>query len=188
MGALDKLVDVVLDALRLLVFWVVINPYERGVLLRLGKFVEELGNDDGVFGTGLHFCWPVIDHVLHDNVKPRTYRLGVQSLTTTDGVTVDVSAVVTASIRNIRKSLLEVESVDDALADSCVGVIGTYVCRLALDELFGTDHGPALVALCHEAALAYGIKLHKIQLADVSRSRVFRVHGEREHPLHSWLG
>lgn len=182
MGALDKLADFILNGLGLLMFWVVINPDERGVLTRFGKFVRVLENDDGqrvpgVGRTGLHWVWPLgIDHVIAPDVMPRTYKLGVQSLTTKDGHAVDINIVLTASIRNVYKAIYEVGDVEHALTDSCVGFIGSYVRGLTLAELATADHNAAIVAACKDQATEYGVKLIKAQVADLTKTRVIRVH------------
>lgn len=182
MGALDKLAEFILNGISLLMFWVVINPDERGVLTRFGKFVRVLENDDGQFvpyvgRTGLHWCWPLgIDHVVAPDVTPRTYKLGVQSLTTSDGHAVDINIVLTASIRNVLKAVYGVHDVEHALTDACVGFIGGHVRKLTLAELYTADHNAAIVEACKDRATEYGIKLIAAQVADLTKTRVIRVH------------
>src|SRR6185295_11325301 len=101
----DRLFDIVFQFLDLFKFWVVLDPFEQGVVLRLGKYQRTVSE-------GFHFVYPFnVDNVLVDNVVPRTINLGEQGLTTKDGKTITVSAVVTAKISDIRKALLDVEHV-----------------------------------------------------------------------------
>lgn len=167
---LDKLIDLILNAAGLFKFWVVVREYERGVVLRLGRFNREIE-------PGFHWVWPMsVDEVLTDNVVPRTYNLGAQSLTTNDGKCVTVGGVVTASIRNIRKALLEVEGVDHALVDSCSTVIARFVAQSTWDQLMHGIGSEKLTADCREIATDYGIKIVRVQLADCSVSRAIRLH------------
>jgi len=172
---IDKLLDLIVNFIDLFRFWQVIKDYERGVVLRLGVFHQELA-------PGLHWIRPLgIDNVLIDNVVPRTVALGAQSLMTKDGVTVAVSAVVTAQIRYIRKALLEVEGVDHALVDSCSASVAEHVARSTWDELRATAGAETLLKECRKQAFQYGIEVSRVQLSDITTCRVIRLHVANGH-------
>lgn len=165
----DRLIDFLVSILDLFKFWVVLDEFERGVLLRLGRFQREVG-------PGFHWLFPFnVDKVLCDNVVPRTVGLGAQALVTKDGKPVAVTAVVTASIRNVQKALLEVEGVDHALVDSCMAAVGAYVAATTWDELRTSESLPALTKACRAQAFRYGVEVHRVQLADLSPARTVRL-------------
>jgi len=167
---IDKLLDAFLNALELFRCWVVVDEFERGVLLRFGRFVKELG-------PGPHWCWPLnVDRVIVDNVVIRTHTLGVQSLTTKDNKSVAVNAVVSASIRDIRKATLEVESMDDALVDSCCAAIGAHVDATDWADLRGEPASEALLKVCRKRAWRYGIEIHLVQFRDMTLCKTLRLH------------
>lgn len=173
---IDRLVEFLSQFIGLFKFWYIIFDYERGVLLRLGRFRKEME-------PGLHWLIPFsVDHVLADNVVPRTVHLGVQSLMTADGRTIAVSAVVTASIRHIRKAMLEVEGVDHALIDSCTAAVAAHVSAVTWDHLRTEDSGAALMKVCRAQAFRYGLEIHRVQLADMSPCRAIRLHSDRAKP------
>lgn len=166
----DRLLDLLLGAIDWFVPFKVLDPFQEGVVLRLGLCHRELG-------PGFHWVWPLgVEMVLVDNVVPRTVNLGAQSLTTRDAVAVVVGGVVTASISNIRKALLEVEGVDDALRDSCYGVIGQLVNSHTWDELHADDFAGKLTDACRKQASDYGIRIKRVQLSDLARMRAIRLH------------
>jgi len=166
----DKLIDVLLQCVGWFVPFVVIDEFERGVVLRFGRFQRELE-------PGFHWIIPLeVDKVLVDNVVPRTVDLKVQALTTRDGKTVDARGVVTASIRDIKKAALEVEGVDHALEDSCYGAIGQAIMRSTWAEMQTDEFSDALTKACREQANKYGIKIHRVQLADLATAYVIRLH------------
>lgn len=166
----DRVIEFLSKWFDLLLPFTVLDPYERGVVLRLGEFHRKID-------AGFHWIAPFnIETVLTDSVVPRTVNLSAQSLTTCDGVGVVVSAVVTASISNIRVALLEVEGVDDALRDSCLGVIGHLIASNTWDAIQRADFVVALTSACAEQALDYGIKIKRVQLSDVARMRAIRLH------------
>lgn len=170
MPIIDRLFEFITSVARFFVFWVVINEYERAVLLRLGKFQR-------ILEPGLHFVIPfAVDQAMVDNVVTRTSDLSSQSLTTKDNKTVTLTAVITSNIRDIKKALLEVEGVDHALVDSCSGAIGDYVKDLTWEELRSSLSAESLTKLCRKNAWRYGIEIERVQLADLASSRVIRLH------------
>lgn len=174
---LDKLLDALLSCLELLQFWTVITEYEQGVVLHFGRF------NGRVLGPGIHWTWPFhIDIVHFDNVVTRTHILNPQALTTKDGRTVSVTAVVTSNIRDIKKALLEVEGVTHALNDSCCAAVGTHVAGLTFDELRAAPAADELLKACRRQAFRYGIEIERVQLADLALCKVLRIHGAGERP------
>jgi regulator of protease activity HflC (stomatin/prohibitin superfamily) len=172
---IDKLIDLIISIIDLFRFWQVIAAYQRGIVLRLGVFHRELE-------PGLHWIIPFgIDHVLDDNVVPRTVALGAQSLVTNDGHTVAVSPVVTARIRDIQKALLEVEGVDHALVDSCSAAVAEHVARSTWDELRAEASAKTLLKECRQQAFRYGIEIIRVQLAEITTCRVIRLHSATGH-------
>lgn len=170
MPIVDRLVQFVIDFAQFFIFWVVIDEYERGVMLRLGKYQRNLE-------PGFHWRYPCgIDLAMVDNVVTRTTDLTAQSLTTKDNKTVSVRVVVTSNIRDIKKALLEVEGMDHALTDSCAAAVGDYVQGLTWDELRSSLSSDSLTKLCRKNAWRYGVEIERVQLADLSISRVIRLH------------
>lgn len=166
----DRLLDLILQSIGFLIPFAVIDHFEEAVVLRLGKHHRNLG-------PGFHWVWPFqIERVIADNVVPRTVNLGSQSLTTLDGKAIVVSGVVTASIRDIRKATLEVESVDHALRDSCYGVIGALVAAHSWEVVRQEDFSDVLTRACRKGGWRYGLEIEKVQLSDLTHSRSLALH------------
>jgi regulator of protease activity HflC (stomatin/prohibitin superfamily) len=165
----DRLIDLFLQCIDLFRFFVVIDEFERAIVLRLGRYHKTLE-------PGLHFILPFnIDNALVDNVVPRTQNLGSQGLTTADGKTITLSAVVTAQIRDIRKSLLEIENVDAALMDSCYATIGDLVVAHSWETILKPEFSEVLLKACRKQAFKYGIEILRVQLSDLTPSRAIRL-------------
>lgn len=170
MPIIDRLVQLIIDCAKLFMFWVVIDEYERGVLLRLGTFRR-------ILEPGFHFRIPfLVDQVMVDNVVTRTTDLPPQSLTTKDNKTISTRIVVTSNIRDIKKALLEVEGMDHALIDSCAAAVSDYVTGMTWEELRGNISVEALTKMCRKNAWRYGVEIERVQLADLAISRVIRLH------------
>lgn len=172
---LDRIVDFFISFGKNFQFWVIIYAYERGVQMRFGKFLRMLE-------PGLHWCRPFhIDHVMVDNVVTRTVHIGAQSLTTKDGKSVVVSAVITLRISDICKALLEIESIEHAMMDACYGAITTHVDSSTWAELHGEEAFKGLTRECRKAAKQYGLDIERVQLADLAMCRTYRMVNS-EHP------
>ena len=166
---LDRLIDFLLSCIRLFEFWIVVDAYQKAVVLRFGRFHRELD-------PGLHWMVPFgIDRALTDSVVPRTINLGPQSLTTRDGRSVVVSAVVTCRVANIKQALLEVEGVNHAVRDASFAEIAGVVLRTDWERLSHADLGEELAAACHKRARKWGIEIIRVQLSDVALSRSLRL-------------
>lgn len=169
MSGIDRIVDFLLESLQAFKFFEVIEDYAEGVVLRFGRFHRQLG-------PGIHLVIPFyVERVLVDNVVPRTVNLPEQSLMTADGKCAVVSAVVTARIKSIRKALLEVEGVDDALKDSCGGQISSVVQSSTWDQLRSGEVTDQLTKACRTQAFRWGIEIMQVQLVDVTLARSIRL-------------
>jgi regulator of protease activity HflC (stomatin/prohibitin superfamily) len=167
---LDRLFEALHQWGRWFLPFAVIDAYQRGVVLRAGQHHRDLA-------PGFHWIIPFgVEKVLEDNVVPRTVNLQSQSLTTRDGVGVVVGGVVTASISSIRRALLEVEGVDDALRDSCLGVISQKVTAATWEEVRDPSFVDTLTQGCREQASEYGLRIKRVQLSDCAKVRALRLH------------
>lgn len=165
----ERLFDFIYGFWQWLIPWRVLMPYEKALVLRLGSFNREIG-------SGFNWIIPFgIETVLVDNIVPRVLNLQTQSLTTLDGKTIVFSAIITANIFNLKKALLEVEGVDDALVDSCLGVIGKIVRSSTLDQLKNPEIQDLFKKSCHEQSKDFGIRISKFQVTDFSESKTFRL-------------
>lgn len=166
---LDKLWELVTESLHALVFWAVLDPYERGLQLRLGNLYKELG-------PGFHFIAPFrIDRVISENVVPRVERLYGLSTTTADDKSVGFDAIVTYSICDVRKAMLEVEGLKDAIADACAGTIGTKLQGATWAEIREGTPVDALTAACRRRGRKWGVDIESVQLAGITITRNLRI-------------
>ena len=125
----DRIFEIIQWLFEFLVPFVILFPFERGLLIRLGKFKRELD-------PGFHWCAPFhIDTVLHDHVTPRVDHLIGLATTTKDDKSVGFDAVVTWRISDIKRALLEVTDLKDAIADICAGQIGTTLADTTWDSI-----------------------------------------------------
>jgi len=166
----DRLVEFLIQSMELFRFWIVLDSFEQGVLLRLGKFVR-------VVEPGLHFMWPFrIDHVLYESVVPTTHSMGNESITTKDGKSVGFHAIITYKVHDIRKAMLEIAETDHAVRDACQGEVGRVLRDHDWCDIIGsTEILDKLTAACRKRAFRYGIEVMSVQLAGLALVKTIRL-------------
>jgi regulator of protease activity HflC (stomatin/prohibitin superfamily) len=151
----------------------VLQPFEAGVLVRLGTFKR-------VLGSGFHWVWPFgIDKVWDDHITPMTHNLAGMSTMTQDGKEIGFDAIITYRIVDIEKAILRVTLVKDAIVDTCQGIIGTTLNEAKWDDIL---HGTAVEALteaCRKRGWKWGIEIIQVQLAGVCRVKNIRLSGHQ---------
>lgn len=175
----DRLFDILLAIWGALMPFVVIQPFEAGVLTRLGKYKRDLG-------PGLHWVFPIhIDQVWHEHITPRTDHLIGLATTTTDGKAIGFDAVVTWKINDIRKALMEVTELKDAIADTCAGQIGTTLAESDWASIRDGKTIEQLTKVCRARGWRWGVEILNVQLSGIAVVKTFRVTGNSQpHTVH----
>jgi membrane protease subunit HflK len=165
----DKLVDLLVSSLRLFQFFEVVDAWERGIVLRFGKFHREVG-------PGLRWFWPLsIEQLYTLSVVPDPEKLDAQTLTTEDNKIVTLRAVVTYQIVDVKLALLAVSTVRQSLEDACSGEIGRLVSETKADDLVAKRFWTRLTRACAVRAQEWGIEVIRVQLSDCAVSRNVRL-------------
>lgn len=164
----EKLIDLIVQFLEFFRFCTIIDCYERGVQLRFGKKLR-------ILEPGLRWQIPFfIDNVLNENVTPKLYQLCTQSIVTGDGVSVAAGAVICYQIRDIEKALLEVDTVAQAVADSCQSTVAEEILAATWDEVRAAGFSDRITATCRKRGFRYGVEIMSVrfcELAPVSNYR-----------------
>jgi regulator of protease activity HflC (stomatin/prohibitin superfamily) len=106
----------------------ILNEYERGVILRLGRFV-------GVRGPGLIILIPIVEKLYKVNL--RTYVLDVppQDVITRDNVSVSVNAVIYFRVVLAEKAILEVNDYYYATSQISQTTLRSILGQFELDDI-----------------------------------------------------
>lgn len=165
----DKLIDLLQSVWNELMPIAVVHPYNGGLQLRMGKLIRVI--------EGGNWYWkvPFADNILYEHVVPRTERLTGLATTTVDGKAVGFDAVITWRISDLRKALLEVSDLKDAIADSCAGIIGTELSNATWDDIIHGNIVDALTAACRKRGWKWGVEIQMVQLTGVAPVKNLRV-------------
>ena len=106
----------------------IVKQYERGVVLRFGKFV-------GVRKPGFNVILPFIDRMTKMSLRIVTYVLEPQEVITRDNVTVKVDAVVYFMVIDSMKAVINVENYREAIIQLALTTLRSILGQSELDEL-----------------------------------------------------
>jgi regulator of protease activity HflC (stomatin/prohibitin superfamily) len=106
----------------------VINQYERGVVLTLGRFT-------GIRQPGLRIIIPVIQHITRVDVRSTPIDVPKQEIITKDNVTVGVDAVVYLRVIDASKAVLETTNYVYATSQFAQAALRDVTGNADMDEL-----------------------------------------------------
>jgi len=106
----------------------VINQYERGVVLTLGKFT-------GIRGPGLRVVVPVFQRMIRVDVRSTPIDVPKQEVITKDNVTVGVDAVVYFKVIDAPKAVLETTNYIYATSQFAQAALRDVTGNVDLDDL-----------------------------------------------------
>ena len=106
----------------------VINQYERGVVLTLGKF-------SGIREPGLRYVFPVIQKLSRVDVRSTPIDVPKQEVITKDNVTVGVDAIVYFRVIDAQKAILETTNYIYATSQFAQAALRDVTGNVDLDDL-----------------------------------------------------
>ena len=168
----ERLFEFIEQFVDILTPFIVIDEYEEGVVLTFGKFRER------ILEPGFHWKWPLIDKVLFDNVVSSTRNLTNQTLTTKDGKSIVLGAMIRWRIRDIVKATIRTEDVDGVLDDVTYGVLAKAVRCTNWESINDGTFVDEVFREARARAFRFGIEIEELQLTDLAITRVFRLVGE----------
>lgn len=164
----EKLIDLIVQWIEALKFCCIVDCYEKGVHLRKGGFVR-------VVDQGLRFHLPFyFDRIITENVVSKLHQLPTQSIATKDDKQIAMGAVICYSIRDIKKAILEVESVNHAVNDACQTTIAELILASTWDEVRAPEFGELLTAKCRKRGWKYGIEIESVRFCELALVRTYR--------------
>ncbi len=105
----------------------IINEYESGVILRLGKF-------NRLLPPGFNWKYPLIEKALHIIHKTNTFHVSNVNITTLDNKTISVGAILEYSVIDSKKYILEFNDTESNMHDIARGIISDYLTDCTWEE------------------------------------------------------
>lgn len=159
----------------------VVNQYERGVILTLGKY-------SGTRNPGLNWILIGIQRMIRADLRIATVDIPQQEVITKDNVTVGINAVVYFRVDNAEKAVLEIQDFRSAVALYAQAALRDVIGGIELDFLLSERDKIAeeIKKIVDVATDPWGIdvsiiKIQDIELpADMKRVMAKQAEAERE--------
>lgn len=159
----------------------IINQYEKGIVLRLGKFKN-------IAEPGLNLILPYLDTLMKVDVRERVINVEPQKVITKDNVSVTVDAVIYYKVVDPVKAEFEVEDFDLAATTLAQTNLRNVVGDKTLDEtltardLINTN----LRDVLDEATHGWGVKVTRVEVQkidpppEITEAMSLQMRAERE--------
>ncbi len=159
----------------------IINQYERGVVLRLGKYSRTLS-------PGLRLIIPYIDRMVKVDVRTTPMDIPKQEVITRDNVTVNVDAVVYARVIDSEKAVLETTNYRYATSTFAQTALRDVTGNFDLDELLSERDriSSQIREIVDTQTDKWGIDIESVKLqnielpSDMKRAMAKQAEAERE--------
>jgi regulator of protease activity HflC (stomatin/prohibitin superfamily) len=140
----------------------VLREYERGVIFRLGRLIEQKG-------PGLVLLIPAIDRMVRVSLRTVTMRIPHQEVITRDNVPVKVAAVVYFRVMDPRSSVVEVEDHTNATLQIAQTTLRSVLGKAELDTLLAERErlNESLQQIIDDQTEPWGIKVSVVEIKDV---------------------
>lgn len=159
----------------------VVNQYERGVVLTLGKF-------SGIKDPGLKYVIPVFQKLIRVDIRTNTIDIPKQEVITQDNVTVNVDAVVYFNVVDPAKAVLSVANYVYATSQFAQAALRDVSGNIELDSLLSKrdEVSSQIKVIVDKQTENWGIdvesvKIQNIELPqDMKRAMAKQAEAERE--------
>jgi regulator of protease activity HflC (stomatin/prohibitin superfamily) len=140
----------------------VLREYERGVVFRLGRLIEQKG-------PGLVLLIPAVDRMVRVSLRTVALRIPHQEVITRDNVPVKVAAVVYFRVIDPQRSVIEVEDFMSATLQIAQTTLRSVLGKADLDSLLSERErlNEHLQHIIDEQTEPWGIKVTIVEIRDV---------------------
>jgi regulator of protease activity HflC (stomatin/prohibitin superfamily) len=136
--------------------------WERGIVLRLGKF-------QSVRGPGVILIFPVIDHLKMIDTRIQTVAIPQQSVITRDNVPMSINGVLFFKVVDVMKAVVSIQDYEFSILQYAQVTLRDVMGRLALDEMLAEleQIQAQIEALVGEVARGWGLEVDGLRLQDI---------------------
>ncbi|OGK51518.1 hypothetical protein A2966_01540 [Candidatus Roizmanbacteria bacterium RIFCSPLOWO2_01_FULL_41_22] len=159
----------------------IVEQYEKGIVLRLGKF-------KAVVEPGLNLVIPYLETIMKTDMREKVINVEPQKVITKDNVTVTVDAVIYYKVVDPVKAEFEVEDFDTAATTLAQTNLRNVVGDKTLDETLTARDiiNSSLRNVLDEATNGWGVKVTRVEVQkidpppEITQSMSLQMRAERE--------
>jgi regulator of protease activity HflC (stomatin/prohibitin superfamily) len=159
----------------------IIQEYERGVVLTLGKYSYTLS-------PGLKIVIPVIQQLIKVDMRLRAVDIPRQEVITKDNVTIGVNAVVYFKVEKAEDAVLKIEDYSYAVSQYALAALRDIIGGVELDTLLSEREriSSDIKKIVDEETSSWGVDFVSIKIQDIElpaamkRAMAAQAEAERE--------
>ncbi len=154
---------VILVVFLLLKSIVIVNQYERGIILTLGTYSYTLG-------PGLKLVIPIIQRVIKVDIRINTIDIPKQEIITKDNVAVTINAVVYFQVNKAEDAILKVRDFTYAVSQYAQTALRDVIGGIELDSLLSDRQtiSDEIQKIVDAETAEWGVDVTSIKLQDVA--------------------
>lgn len=160
---ITQIIDALKGFAEYLKFWVVIDPWQKGCVLRFGKFNRAID-------SGFHWKFPLAETASIQSVATTTTSLSAQSIIAPDGKIYTVEGVVKWSVFDIRPFVCDIWDSENVIIDSAKSAIAEIVSKKGI-----ADMAAQVTTKSKFALKKYGIAVETVTITTLAPVRCFRL-------------
>jgi regulator of protease activity HflC (stomatin/prohibitin superfamily) len=140
----------------------VAKQYQRGVVLRFGRYVATRG-------PGLFWVIPLIESVIKVDLRVVTTGVAGQEAISRDNVPIKIDAVIWRRIVMAERSVFEVRNIEDAVTQVAITTLRDIIGRHTLDEVLKeqADISEAMQTAIDAVTEPWGVKVERVAMKSV---------------------
>lgn len=147
-------------------FWIIIQPWESAIKVRLGNKVTHLPK-------GLHFKFPYIDSIYKQENRLRVLEMSIQTLTSKDLKTVSVCSSLGYSITDIELLYNTLYHPEATISNMAMSEVSDFVFNSVLDDVTPRSIEEAVMSKLNAAN--YGLKFEYFKLTNFAVVKTYRL-------------
>lgn len=165
----DRIIDVIIDFIELGKFFVYIDEFDRGVIMRAGKYNRPAE-------PGICFIWPLgVEEVFTVNVKPEPMYLDVQSLHTADDYICNIQIGLIWRVVDPKAFIVDNEDTGGIIGMLASGIVADAVEEHKWAEVKTPDWRKALKAPINRKARKRGVEIDEVVKQDFAAGTAGRI-------------
>lgn len=162
------------DLLQRVKLWAVVQPWEIGVRVRVGRFVTKLN-------PGFHWRLPFLDTVTIVNTRLRVVAFPALTVTTMCGKTMTVAGSVGLRIHDPFAAMMAVSHPEDTYSALVQGVAARYIATHRADEVSVAKFEHEVIEKLHASEIP-GVTCEFVNVVDFAAVRTIRLLQEQWRP------
>lgn len=140
----------------------IVQPYEQGIYMRLGKFVK-------ILDQGLNIVFPLINDVVKLDLRTEVLDVPRQEVITKDNSPVNVDAVIYIRVTDPKKAYFEVTHYKVATVNLAQTTLRSIIGEMELDEILSNREriNVHLRDILDESTDKWGVRVEAVEIREV---------------------